>query len=78
MSKAPVVPVYLKGTERSLSKMHPGLRRVKAEVFYGEPLNFETEYAQKNDREVLQSICDQVMTAIAQLRDRAESGDNPR
>ena len=78
MTKAPIVPVYLKGTECSLSKTHRGLRMVKAEVFYGKPLYFEAEYALKNEREVLQSICDRVMEAIAQLRDEAAAGVNPR
>jgi 1-acyl-sn-glycerol-3-phosphate acyltransferase len=70
-SKAPIVPVYLKGTHGSLSKMHPGVHLIHVEAFYGKPLYFEAEYAARGDRATLQAICDRVMAEIAALRDAA-------
>lgn len=72
-AKAPVVPVYLKGTEAALSPLSKkgGVRIFKAEVWFGEPLRFEEEYARRSDRAALQAITDRVMQEIAALRDAA-------
>ncbi|MBV9868105.1 MAG: 1-acyl-sn-glycerol-3-phosphate acyltransferase [Abitibacteriaceae bacterium] len=69
MTQTPIVPVYLKNTDGCFSPMHPGFRLVKAEVFYGKPLLFEEEFQQRANRATLQSMTDQVMGAIAQMRD---------
>jgi 1-acyl-sn-glycerol-3-phosphate acyltransferase len=70
-AQAPIVPVYLKGTECAFSKLHKGPRLVTTEVWFGPPLRFEEEYQQRSDRATLQAISDRVMREIARLRDQA-------
>jgi 1-acyl-sn-glycerol-3-phosphate acyltransferase len=72
-TKAPIVPVFLKGVERSLSPLHEGFRLVKTEVWFGEPLRFEEEYSRRGDKATLQAINDRVLQEIARLRDQAYS-----
>lgn len=73
-ARAPVVPMYLKGTDAALSPLSKrgGVRLFKAEVWFGEPLRFEAEYARRADRATLQAITDRVMEEIAHLRDAAQ------
>jgi 1-acyl-sn-glycerol-3-phosphate acyltransferase len=70
-AKAPVVPVYLKGTNEAFSPMHPKAGCPKTEVHFGRPILFEEEYSRKGDRETLEAINTRVMQEIASLRDRA-------
>lgn len=76
-TKAPILPVYLKGTEGCFSNFHPGPALVQCEVFYGKPLYFAAEYEQRATREVLQSMTDQVMAAIAAMRDATGGMGSP-
>lgn len=71
MTKTPIVPMYLKGTQGCFSPLHPGFRLIKAEVWYGQPLRFAAEFQQRGDRATLQAMTDQVMAAIARMRDEA-------
>ena len=73
-ARAPIVPVYLKGTHTALSpKSHKkGVRLFPTEVWFGEPLLFPHEYSCRADRAVLQSITDRVMLEIGKLKDEAE------
>lgn len=72
-TKAPVVPMYLKGTDAGFSPMQPKFRLIHPEVFFGEPLRFEEEYARRGDRETLEAIGGRIMDEIAALRDLAQS-----
>ena len=74
-TKAPIVPMYLKGTSAALSPLaaKKGVRFFKTEVYFGEPLFFGEEYARKADRETLQLISDRVMQEIQLLKTRAEN-----
>jgi 1-acyl-sn-glycerol-3-phosphate acyltransferase len=72
-AKAPIVPVFLKGVEGSLSPLHEGFRLVKTEVWFGEPLRFAEEYARRGDKATLQAINNRVLQEIGRLRDRAYS-----
>ncbi len=66
-SKAPIVPMYLEGTQNALSPLRGGVRLFKTRVVFGEPLYFEEEYARKGDRATLQTIVDRTMQEIAKL-----------
>jgi len=66
-TKAPILPVYLKGTEQALSKMHKGFRLIHPEVRFGKPLDLSAEYEQRGSRETLEAIGNRVMAAIAEL-----------
>jgi 1-acyl-sn-glycerol-3-phosphate acyltransferase len=79
-TKAPIVPVYLKGTNAALSPIakKKGVRFFKTEVFFGAPLHFESEYSRRGDRETLQAISSRVMQEIQVLKDRAEGTDSTR
>lgn len=69
-NKAPVVPVYISGTEKAFSPRRGGFRLVKARIEFGQPLYFEAEYARKADRETLEAIGTRIMSEIAAMRDR--------
>ena len=68
-AKAPIVPVYIAGTEVAFSKSRPGFHLASPEIRYGKILRFEAEYARKADRETLEFIARQIMEAIAELGD---------
>jgi len=72
-AKVPVIPVYLHGNENTLSPPHPGFRLVRNDVWFGPALDFEKECQEKATKEVLDSISERVMAAIAELRDQARS-----
>lgn len=70
-TKAPIIPVYLRGTDKSCSAMHPKLSIVKIEMHYGKPLQLDEEYAGRGDRTTIEAIGRKTMQAIAALRDGA-------
>lgn len=74
-TKAPIVPMFLKGTDAALSPLaaKQSVRFFRTEVYFGAPLFFEEEYARKADRETLQIISNRVMQEIQVLKARAES-----
>ena len=67
MNKAPVIPVFISGTEKAFSPRGKGFRFVKAKIVYGKPLLFEAEYAHKADRETLEQIGARIMDEIGKL-----------
>jgi 1-acyl-sn-glycerol-3-phosphate acyltransferase len=71
-TKAPVVPMYLKGTGAALSPLQPKFRLIHPEVYFGKPLRFEEEYARKGDRATLEAIGERIMQEIATLKQSAE------
>ncbi len=71
-AKAPVVPMYLKGTQAALSPLQPKFRLIHPEVYFGKPLYFAEEYARKADRETLDVIGERIMAEIARLKDNAQ------
>jgi 1-acyl-sn-glycerol-3-phosphate acyltransferase len=71
-SKAPIVPIYMSGTENALSPLRGGIRLFKTRVYFGQPLRFEEEYARKGDRATLEAITTRVMQEIARLREEAK------
>lgn len=70
-NKAPIVPIYISGTENALSPRRKGFRLVKAKIIFGKPLFFEEEYARKGDRETLEAIGKRIMEEIAALKDKS-------
>lgn len=72
-SKAPIVPVFLEGTQNALSPLRGGVRLFKTRVIFGEPLGFEEEYARKADRATLQLIVDRTMQEIEKLGEEARA-----
>ncbi|MDQ3813219.1 MAG: 1-acyl-sn-glycerol-3-phosphate acyltransferase, partial [Armatimonadota bacterium] len=74
-TKAPILPVYLKGTECGFSHLHPKPRLIHPEVYFGNPLTFEKEYQQRANRATLQEIGERVMQEIARLRDQSQGED---
>lgn len=68
-TKAPIIPVYLRGADQAVSPMNPKLSVVKVEVHYGKPLDLSAEYSRRGDRATLDAIGEKTMAAIAALRD---------
>ncbi len=68
-TKAPIIPVYLKGTDKACSVMNPKLSIVNIEMHYGAPLQLDEEYARRGDRATIEAIGQKTMQAIAALRD---------
>jgi 1-acyl-sn-glycerol-3-phosphate acyltransferase len=71
-AKAPIIPVYIRGTQNALSSVRPGVRFTRSEIHYGEPLLFEEEYSRRGDRETLEAIGNRVMQEIIAMKERAE------
>jgi 1-acyl-sn-glycerol-3-phosphate acyltransferase len=65
---APVVPVYLDGTGRIMPK-EGGFHLAKVTQIYGEPLRFTMPEGEKAGREEYEAAAEQIMAAIARLRD---------
>lgn len=64
----PILPVYIEGTEKVLSKGSTRLRRAKLKVRFGPPLSFSAD-PDKLTREELQARADQIRQAWACLRE---------
>ncbi len=71
-SRAPIVPMYLEGTQNALSPLRGGVRLFKTRVVFGEPLYFPEEYVHKADRATLQIIVDRTMQEIEKLSEEAK------
>jgi 1-acyl-sn-glycerol-3-phosphate acyltransferase len=72
-AKAPVIPIYIWGTEGAFSRRAKGFHFVKCEIHFGEPLRFEEEYARKADRETLDAIGTRIMGEIADLKRQVDA-----
>ena len=64
-ARAPVVPVYLEGTDKALPNRAWIFRPRQIRVFYGKPMDFSGGNRQE--------FADNVMAAIAELKTRAEN-----
>ena len=65
----PTLPVFHRGAERVLPRNSKRLRRSKLRVIFGEPLELTTEEFETR-REMYQHMGNQMMEAIADLRDQ--------
>ncbi len=68
MAKVPVVPVYIKGSDKTMSKAHKGLRRCPITIAYGKPIEFG-RLGKEAGHERYQRISDTIMDEIKKLRD---------
>ena len=68
----PIIPVFHGGSERVLPRNSKRLRRAQLTVTFGEPLELTTEEFGTR-REMYQHMGNQIMDAIADLRDRTLS-----
>ena len=68
----PTIPVFHSGAERVLPRNSKRLRRTKLTVTFGEPLELITEEFETR-REMYQHMGNQIMEAIADLRDQTFS-----
>ena len=68
----PTIPVFHRGAERVLPRNSKRLRRSKLTVTFGEPLELTTDGFETR-REMYQQMGNQIMDAIADLRDKTLS-----
>jgi 1-acyl-sn-glycerol-3-phosphate acyltransferase len=73
LAGAPVVPVYIRGTERALPRGAWCPRPASVQVVYGPPLRF----AGGRGRDRYQAISDEIMAGIGRLKDATEPGTHP-
>lgn len=67
MGKAPVVPVYIKGSWRTLGKVHTRLRPTPIALVYGKPIDFAgLEGGRGHER--YQMISERIMAEIEKLK----------
>lgn len=66
---APVVPIYIHGTDRALGRKG-GLRLERIAIVYGEPLVFVPKPGEKPGREEYEAAAQRIMGCIAELRGR--------
>ncbi|BCM92230.1 1-acyl-sn-glycerol-3-phosphate acyltransferase [Abditibacteriota bacterium] len=67
-AKCPIVPVYIRGTERAFSPRRPGFRLVRARITFGKPIDFSQEYTQKGGRELFEAMGERLMHEIEALK----------
>jgi 1-acyl-sn-glycerol-3-phosphate acyltransferase len=70
MSKAPVVPVYIKGTDKVYPKHARVFRFKPIKVYYGKPLYLESYYSSKKYRGIYMDISQEIMKGIQELKDK--------
>lgn len=73
----PTIPVFHSGAEQMLPRSSRRLRRAKLMVTFGEPLELIAE-AFETRREMYQQMGNQIMEAIADLRDSMFSSGSPK
>ena len=66
---APVVPVYLSGTQNVLPRRASMLKPAKVTLSFGKPLDMERYRKHKSSREIYDEIGEEIMAKIAELRD---------
>lgn len=70
MSRAPVVPVYIKGTDKVYPR-HARIWRFKPiTVYYGKPLNLERYYSSPRYKGIYTDISREIMKSIQELKDK--------
>lgn len=67
MAKAPVVPVYIKGSHLSLGKVHKGFRPVPVTMTFGKPMEFKAAKGGRGS-ERYQAVADEIMAEIEKLK----------
>lgn len=68
-TKAPVVPVFLDGTEEVLPRGAKMMKRAKVKLSFGRPLDLDHLRKARSSRETRAKIGEVVMSSIAELRD---------
>jgi len=66
-SKAPVVPAYIEGSVRALSRHSRVIRPVKIRTKYGKPVQLDDLYSRQDSREVYQAISNRIMEKIKEI-----------
>jgi len=74
LSGAPVVPVYISGSGRAWPRGRRLPRPARVTVWFGEPLSFP-ERQGRSRKEAYEAASQAMMTAIGQLKDRVQTGD---
>lgn len=69
MSKAVVVPVYIKGTDKVYPKGARMFRFKPITVYYGKPLDIEPYYSSAKYKGIYMDICREIMKGIQELKD---------
>ena len=69
----PTIPVFHSGAERVLPRNSKRLRRAQLTVTFGEPLELANTGEFETNREMYQQMGNQIMDAIADLRDQTLS-----
>ncbi len=70
---APVVPVYISGTRPHESILKDLLRPARVVVHFGKPIQFDTPTGQTPSRQHLRRIADEMMQAIAAIKQRVDA-----
>jgi 1-acyl-sn-glycerol-3-phosphate acyltransferase len=70
LSGAPVLPVYIQGSDRALPRGAAVPRPVRVTVRFGAPIRF----ARERGRSRYQEVSDEIMAAIGRLKTEAERG----
>jgi 1-acyl-sn-glycerol-3-phosphate acyltransferase len=77
MSRAPVVPVYVRGSGQAWPRGMKLPRPAKVTVTFGQPLQFGTEAGATKKKDSYQAASQAMMAAIARLKDAGLSTPDP-
>ncbi len=70
MSKAPVVPVYITGTDQVYPKDAKMFRFKPITIYYGKPLDLERYYSSKKYKGMYVDISREIMKGLQELKDK--------
>ena len=66
-SRAPVIPVYIRGAPRGKSMSRSFMVRSRSTLFYGHPIDLKRWYGQRLTQNILREVTDEIMRGLAQL-----------
>ncbi len=70
-ARVPIVPAYIEGSFDALPRGPDTLKRHPVKVYIGHPMDFSRFYGEKAGRAAYQKISDEIMLAIARLKDES-------
>ncbi len=68
LARVPVIPAYLKGSDRILPRRAKFVRPSRCTVYYGKPVVLEQLYSQERSRQLYREIGSEIMRGIGALK----------
>ena len=73
-TRVPVIPVYIKGSNRIMPRDSKVIYFKPCSVYYGNPVELEPYYQKKKSKELYREISKKIMEGIRELREQCSTG----